>query len=384
MTKPSVSLFYGFIGGGGAEKVLVHLARGFTEQGLKTDLVLCNAGGPHMWQVSSRVRVIDLNSRRIVEAFPKLVQYLRQEAPSVMLSTQHFTSELVIWAKYMAGVSTRIVITEQNTLSRKARFDSRLKYRLAPFSTKLFYPWADSIIAASQGVAKDLAQITNLPVDRIKVIYNPVVTPELLPLAKEPLEHPWFNPGEPPVILGAGRLQPQKDFPTLLRAFAQIRKRRPSRLVILGWGPELPQLQALARKLGVDSDVDFAGYVQNPFNYMAQSAVFVLSSAWEGFGNVLAEALAVNTPVVSTNCESGPAEILKDGEYGWLSPVGDSDALTASILEVLEGKRKKVDPAWIEQFSLGSVTRQYIDACNLSVQPDLLEGMFGDENYSSP
>lgn len=376
MLEPSIALFYRSIGGGGAEKVLVNLAHGFTELGLKTDLVLCDAGGPHMWQVSPKVRVIDLKAPRMVEAFPKLVQYLRQEKPSVLLSTLHFTSELAIWAKYVAGVSTRIVVSEQNTLSREARFDSRLRYRIAPICAKLFYPWANSVVAASRGVAKDLAQITSISINEIKVIYNPVITPELLHMAQEPLEHPWFKPGEPPVILGAGRLQPQKDFPTLLRAFAQVKKVYPARLVILGWGPDLPQLQALASELGVDSDVDFAGHVKNPFNYMAQASVFALSSAWEGFGNVLAEALAVGTPVVSTNCESGPAEILDNGKYGWLSPVGDSDALANSILEVLGGKQKKVDPDWIKQFCLELVAKQYLEVFNLSTQQDSFEGMF--------
>jgi glycosyltransferase involved in cell wall biosynthesis len=367
MSRTSIALFYRFIGGGGAEKVLVNLARGFAERGLETDLVLCDASGPHMWQVSPQVRVVDLKAPRMIEAFPKLVQYLQREKPSAILSALHFSSEVTIGAKCLAGVPTRVVISEQNTLSLEVRHNPRLRYQLAPLAAKCFYPWVDGIVAASQGVARDLAQITNICLERIHIIYNPVITPEIFDMAKEPLAHPYFAPNQLPVILGAGRLQPQKDFPTLIQAFARVRKSHPSRLVILGWGEDLQQLKALACELGVDNEVDFAGHVKNPFNYMAQSAVFVLSSAWEGFGNVLAEALALGTPVVSTNCESGPAEILDKGKYGWLTPVGDSEALANAILEVLAGKRKKFDPTWLDRFSLETVTQQYLDVCGLSV-----------------
>ncbi|MCA1995460.1 MAG: glycosyltransferase, partial [Coleofasciculus sp. S288] len=222
------------------------------------------------------------------------------------------------------------------------------------------------IVAVSQGVATDLARTASLPLERIQVIYNPVVTPELLTRAKEPLDHPWFNPGEPPVILGVGRLVEQKDFSTLIRAFNQVRQIQPARLMILGSGREKSRLKALVQELGLEDDVAMPGFVQNPYAYMARSAVFVLSSAWEGFGNVIVEAMAVGTPVVSTDCQSGPAEILDDGKYGSLVPVGDSKAIAEAILSVLSGNSKPVNLAWIDNFTLKNSTDKYLEILGLN------------------
>ena len=146
----------------------------------------------------------------------------------------------------------------------------------------------------------------------------------------------WFADGAPPVLLGAGKFKPQKDLSTLIRAFAMIRASRPARLIILGEGPQRKTLQALCTELGVLEDVAFPGFVDNPFAYMARSKVFVLSSAWEGFGMVLAEAMACGCPVVSTDCPSGPAEILEDGRYGPLVPVSDPEKMSAAIASTLD------------------------------------------------
>ena len=186
----------------------------------------------------------------------------------------------------------------------------------------------------SQGVAEDLVRI-GLPSDKIKVIYNPIFTPALLEKAQQPLAHPWFSSNQPPVILGVGRLEKQKDFPTLIRAFAQVQQQRPFRLIILGEGPQRSQLEALVQEMGLMANVDMPGFVVNPYAYMNQSAVCVLSSAWEGFGNVLVEAMATGTPVVSTNCESGPAEILANGQYGKLVAVGDVEGMAEAIANTL-------------------------------------------------
>jgi glycosyltransferase involved in cell wall biosynthesis len=167
------------------------------------------------------------------------------------------------------------------------------------------------------------------------VVYNPVITPEIMALARQTPDHPWFAAGGPPVILAVGRLTPQKDFPTLLRAFAEVRRRRPARLLILGEGEERAALEALGADLGVAADVALPGFRENAMAYMAGSALFVLSSAWEGLPTVLIEALAAGTRVVSTDCPSGPREILQDGRLGSLVPVGDvaalADAMTAAL-----------------------------------------------------
>jgi glycosyltransferase involved in cell wall biosynthesis len=362
---PDVALFLRGLYGGGAEKVMLNLASSFVERGLNVDLVLARAAGPYLEQVPPKVRVVDLEAEWMPSSLPKLTHYLRQVRPTTMLVALHYPCEIAVLAKRLAGVSTRVIVSEHNTLSQEAAGIPQRSVRLTPLAARMFYPWADGIIAVSQGVADDLGQITRLSSDRIQVIYNPIVLPELFTLAQEPVEHPWFKPGEPPVILGVGRLHPQKDFPTLIRAFAEVRKVQQARLMILGDGPERQALTTLVSELGLIEDVAFPGFVQNPYAYMSKAAVFVLSSAWEGLGNVLVEAMAIGTPVVSTNCESGPGEILDGGKYGRLVPVGDSRAIAQAITSVLAGNTQKLDPGWLDQFTLEVCVQKYIDLLGL-------------------
>lgn len=361
--KPHVAVYLRLLYGGGAERVMVNLMRGFVEQGVQIDLVLNKVDGPYLAQVPSEVRIVDLKAPRMLAGLPKLADYLRQEQPVALLSALHYNNEIALWAKRLAGVSTRVVVSERNTLSIHAR--NRSTDRWSPLLSRLFYPWADGIVAVSHGVARDLAQVTGLSLERIRVIYNPV-NPELLHKSNESLEHPWFQTGEPPVILAIGRLEEQKDFPTLIQAFAKVRQQKPARLVILGSGRERQNLNALARQLNLENDIAILGFVKNPYPYLKQAAVFALSSAWEGLPNVIIEALALGTPVVSTNCPSGPSEILDNGKYGWLVPIGDNEAMAEAILGVLSGQAKLVDSTWLEQFTLETATQNYLDALGIS------------------
>jgi glycosyltransferase involved in cell wall biosynthesis len=237
-----------------------------------------------------------------------------------------------------------------------------LRARLGLQLISWFYPWADRITAVSEGVADDLAQAAGIPRERIQVIYNPVVTPEFKAKTEAPLDHPWFAPGEPPVVVGAGRLTIQKDFPALIRAFARVRQARPARLLILGEGEERSALEAVVRQLGVERDVSLPGFVSNPYPYMRRAALFVLSSRWEGLPGVLIEAMYCGARLVATDCPSGPREILADGRYGQLVPVGDVAALADAVRAGLDG-HIPVPPAesW-RLFEAGTVVDQYIDA----------------------
>ena len=364
-SPPDAALFLRGLYGGGAERVLLTLAQGFVERGLKVDLVLARAEGPYLEQVHPKVRIVDLQAQWMPSSLPKLVKYLRQAQPLNLLAALHYPCEIALWARQLAGGSTRIIVSEHNTLSLEAARIPQLSVQLTPLAARLFYPWADAIVAVSQGVATDLSQIARLRADRLQVVYNPVITPELFSLAQEPVEHPWFQPGAPPVILGVGRLHPQKDFPTLIRAFDRVRQIRPARLIILGDGPERAKLTALIAELGLNDDVILPGFVQNPYAYMSKANVLVLSSLYEGLPTVLIEALAVGTPVVSTNCESGPAEILAQGKYGHLTPVGDSEAIAAAISSVLAGHYPIVEPHWLEQFTLEISIQKYLDVLDL-------------------
>lgn len=364
--NPRVAFLTGAFGGGGIERVTARLAHSFVNLGIDIDLI-SNADSPHLWRMPSETRIIDMKARRLSMNLPEVVRYLRQESPSALLATDHYLNELGLVARFIAGVKTRVVVAEHNQLSKTVQNATRLKHRLTPISARVLYPWADGIVAVSKGVAKDLAQTANLPLEDIQTIYNPVTSPEMFAQSKEPIDHPWFKSQEIPVILGVGKLEAQKDFPNLIRAFSKVRQVKEARLVILGWGPDRPQLETLIKELGLQSDVDLLGYVQNPYAYMARSTVFVLSSAWEGLPTVLIEAMALGIPVVSTDCESGPSEILSNGQYGHLVAVGDSDALSNAILEVLSGHLKPIELSWLDQFGLKMATQKYLNVLGIPI-----------------
>jgi len=365
--KKHIALFLPSLRGGGAEKVMVNLALGFVEQGLKVDLVLAKAEGPYLSRVPEEVRVVDLGARRVLYSLPGLVRYLRRERPQAMLSALNYANIVAIWAKLLARVQTHLVVSEHNTLSCSTQNASSVRVKLLPLLIKIFYPYADAVVAVSHGVAEDLITMTGLPMEKVKVIYNPVITPELFAKAEEPLDHPWFRPGEPPVVLGVGRLTKQKDFPTLIRAFALVRKERPARLMILGEGEERPKLETLARELGIEEDFVLPGFVENPYKYMKRASAFVLSSRWEGLPTVLIEALALGVPVISTNCPSGPAEILEHGKWGCLVPVGEPHLLARAILEILQNDVRipSHKTAW-ERFSKENAVIAYLQVLGIT------------------
>jgi glycosyltransferase involved in cell wall biosynthesis len=354
-----ICLFLPSLCGGGAERVMVNLASGFADQDIKVDLVLAKAEGPYILQVPTNVRVIDLKASRVIASLPGLVRYLRQEHPKALLSALDHTNVVAILAKKLARVPTRIIVSVHSNPSKATANALSLRDKLMPYWTRAFYPQADVVVAVSNGVAEDLIRVTGLPKEKIKVIYNSVITPELFDKANEHLNHPWFAPNEPPVILGTGRLTIAKDFPTLIRAFALVRKQYPVRLMILGEGEERPKLEELIRKLGIQKDVALPGFVENPYKYMKRAAMFVLSSQWEGLPTVLIEALAVGIPVVSTDCESGPREILKNGRFGKLVSVGDEIGLAKALISSLKGPNLPPCDAWYS-FSLKTTLKEYM------------------------
>ena len=230
------------------------------------------------------------------------------------------------------------------------------------------YPYADRTITVSKEAAEDLSHFIGLNRGEIDVIYNPVIGPNVKGKMEKSVDHPWFSDESIPVILGVGRLLEQKDFPTLIQAFAKLRTSRSSRLVILGEGDRRPFLEDCVERLGLSEHVWMPGFKPNPLKYMANADVFVLSSKREGLGNVLIEAMACGTPVVSTDCKSGPSEILKGGEYGRLVPVGDSSALAAAIEEALDGHVSPAPRSALDRFRRDKVAEQYLDTLSNAAQ----------------
>ncbi len=332
-----IAFFLPSLRGGGVERVMANLAQGMTERGLAVDMVLTAAEGPFVGHLPSSVRLVDLRARRVLRSVRPLAAYLRRERPRVLVSSMSHVNLVAICAAWLARRGTPVVATVHNTLTQEVRRDTALAGALWPHLLRTFYPRAAAVVSVSAGAADDLAAASGFPRESIEVIYNPVITPEMLAQAREAPDHPWFAPGQPPVAVAVGRLTPQKDFRTLLRAFADVRRQRHARLIILGEGEERPALTSLAAELGLsDDDVAMPGFRSNALAYMAASAMFVLSSAWEGLPTVLIEALAAGTRVVSTDCPSGPREILQNGRLGTLVPVRDVPSLAKAMLECLE------------------------------------------------
>lgn len=361
ITQPrKLAIFLASLRGGGAERSMLNLSKDLTSRGYRVDLVLASKTGPYLDRVPDAVRIVDLGAKRVVNSLFPLVHYLRNERPETLLSAMNHVNIVALWARWLAGVDTRVVISERNLMTLWSKHSKKRVDRMViPRLIKCYYPWADGIVAVSDGVGDDLARWTRIPREQIHTIYNPVARPELFAQTAVAVDHPWFQPGQPPVILAAGRLHKQKDFPMLIRAVSQVRKTRPVRLMILGEGPERSALTRLIDELDMRDDVLLHGFVANPYAYMARAATFVLSSRWEGLPGVLIEAMCCGAPVIATDCESGPREILQNGEVGQLVPVGDEQAMANAIHRVLGQSKVEPPPESLHRFEPETVINQY-------------------------
>lgn len=330
-----LTVFLTSLDGGGAERSMVNLMNGLVERSISVDLILVKREGPFVSLVDPRVNIIDFGGKRLLASITDLVSYLKKERPQALLSSLEDTNVVAILAKHLARVSTKVVVNVQNTVSQEFKHGTSLKKRLAPLMVRFFYPWSNIIVPVSQGVANDLVKLGISP-QSIEVIHNPVVTPEIAQKVNQPVNHPWLKPNQPPVIVGVGRLDRQKDFPTLIKALALVRQKIPARLMILGEGSDRNSLESLVKQLNLTEAVALPGFVNNPYAYMAKAGVFVLSSLYEGLPTVLIEAMAGGTPVVATNCPSGPWEILAGGKYGKLVEIGDTEAIAQAIINTLQ------------------------------------------------
>lgn len=354
-------------GEGGVERMVLNLVRVFAgEPGLAVDLVLLREESRHLRDLPPAVHVVRLGVRHSALAVPAIAAYLRRERPDALLAAKDRAGRAALVARRLAGVPTRIVIRLGTTLSEAIKDRSAVARWLRYRPIRALYGLSDGIVAVSEGVAADVVAITGLTRERVHVIRNPVVTAELARLAAEPADHPWLADAAVPVLMGVGRLTRQKDFPTLLRAFALVRQGRAARLLILGEGRDRQALLELARTLGVGRDVDLPGFQPNPYAWLSRARLFVLSSAWEGSPNALTEAMALGVPVVSTDCRSGPRELLDGGRHGPLAPVGDPVALAAAIGEALDRPLPaEALQAAVREYDARASARRYLDVLGL-------------------
>ena len=340
---------------------MLNIASALSERNHDIELILVKKEGELADRIPRSIKVVDLASTGALMSIPALFRYFRKHKPPLLISSLPHISLLAIIVKLLACAKTNIVIVEHNTLSQSVRFASSLKDRTLPLLMRIIYPLADKIVAVSTGVADDLSKIIGIPRPQIEVIYNPVVTPELHALSLESVGHPWFEHGEPPVILGIGRLTQAKGFSTLIHAFSRIRENQClARLIILGEGDERSHLEQLISELGIESEVSLPGFHQNPYFFLRNASVFVLSSLWEGLPTVLIEALACGTAIVSTNCPSGPDEILENGKWGTLVPVNNENALVAAIENTLTTPQRAIPEIAWARFRQEEVTDKYL------------------------
>jgi glycosyltransferase involved in cell wall biosynthesis len=353
-----ISLFSPSLAGGGAERVLLNLARGLRALGHEVDVVLVKAKGELLSQLPADLNVIDLDAKWTIASLLPLARYIKRRRPAGIIAFLDHANVVAFWACILARRRTPLVATVHGTWSRileEGNYKTRILARVIGHT----YKKMDKVVAVSEGVAVDLIETLGLCSSTVKIIYNPVVVPELWQKAAEPVDHQWFGPGQPPVIVAVGRLTKQKDFSTLIQAFFKVRKAYQCRLMILGEGRDRPYLEQLVKSLNIESEVSMPGFVLNPYKYMSRSSLFVLSSNWEGLPTVLVEALALGVPVVSTDCESGPREILKNGELGTLTPVGDTASMSAHILQSLSTARPCPINSSVTDYEYLNVARKY-------------------------
>ena len=322
--------------GGGAERVMVILANEFCSRGVNVDLVLSKSIGPYLSDVHPSIRIVNLNSKRLFFSIVPLVKYMREEKPKVMLTALNTANVIAIIARIISRVKFRLVVSERAVTSVAIKDNPLMRAKLVPFLMRMTYSKADAIVAVSIGVSDDLINKFKLPSKNIHVVYNPVVTSQLIKLSNEKFDHEWFENEEVPVILSIGRLTSQKNFTLLIKAFSLLLKSREARLIILGKGELQKELENLTIELNIWDKVSFPGFVKNPFMWMKNSSLFVLSSDYEGLPGTLIQAMACGTPVVSTDCPSGPKEILENGQWGRLVPMRDVESLSRAMVATLD------------------------------------------------
>ena len=350
----SIAFFIHDLAGGGVERMRLRLIEGLLARGYDVTLVLQRLSGALCDNVPRGARVIVLGQPRVIGSVLPLARVLRVLKPDFLISSLDHNNVAALCAGMLSDRRIRFIICQHNALAAEAALGWR--YRRIPILYRLLSPKADRIVAISHGVADDLSKITGIRRQRITVISNPVIGDDVATLAAMPVPHPWMAEREIPLFVFAGRLVAQKDPQTLLDGFGLLLKRQPARLVILGEGPLRTVLEQRAARMGISSSIVFAGFVADPRPWIQAARALVLTSRYEGLGNVIIEALGCGTPVIATDCPHGPAEILGHGQFGVLVAVGDAAALAAAMSRDL----RKSFPAPILR---GRAAAYSVDSC---------------------
>jgi len=360
--KHSISILLPDLRGGGAERVAVNLANSFVRRGETVEMVLLSAMGEFLPELDPRVRVVDLNVGRMRSALFPVTRYLRHARPAALLACMWPLTVIAVWARALSRVPTRLIVAEHTTWSQSELLIRRTVGWQVRTSMHRFFPKTDGIVAVSHGAADDLAQFSRVDRSTINVIYNPVVEEAACRPTCPPQEPSGWCVGSHRRVLAVGTLKAIKDYATLLNAFAVLLRRVDARLLILGEGECRLALEAQAKALGIADSVFMPGFVDNPSPYYQHADLHVLSSTGEGLPTVIIEALAAGTPVVSTDCPSGPREILVDGKFGRLVQVGDVEALAGAMGESLASVHDRAAlMARAQDFSVNKAAKRYLE-----------------------
>lgn len=350
---------------GGAERVMLDIAAGLAGRGHGVDLVVCDASGPNRHHLSPSVRLVELGGRRTAAALLGLARYLRRERPRALLATMNHVNVIALAAAELSRSGTLVTVREASNVSGQLRDNPGLRTRVLPALMSLSYRRAHCVIAVSHAASDDLCRHVRVDPRKLRVVYNPIDFATLHAAARERTNHPWLDEPSGPVIVGVGRLSPEKDWGSLLRALAQL-EAKDARVVIVGEGGQRGSLTSLARDLGLADRVSLPGYRTNPFSFLRAASVAVLCSRWEGLPSSLIHSVALRTPTIATDAPGGAREILEDGALGALVPVGDVAAL-ASALSAQLARRAPPEPApsWYARFEASSVVASYARAMGL-------------------
>jgi len=370
MTPPRISILTHDIGGGTFTNLCTALVRGFQELGAECQLVVLNASEAELSRYPD-ISIVTLNVKRTAFSLLPTARYLREHRPDVLLPMPWYFNIVAVWARYLAGVPTKVILGEHNIISLEAGIEHRDKphLRFLPILMRYVYPHSDGLIGVSKDTITDLVDTLKIAADiPMRVVLNPINRDRVQQLAQEPIDHPWFQNHDLPVIVTAARLAKQKQLDGLLQAFAQVTQVTPARLLILGEGPLRAELESLCQELDIKDSVWMPGYNTNPYRYMAAADVFVLASAWEGCPIALQEAMGCGAAVVVTDAPGGMKDIIEYGKHGVLVPTGNPDALAKGLLQILTNPDLKQH--YQEQAKLRShdfhylnTSQQYLDFC---------------------
>ena len=365
MITHRIAFFLPSLEGGGAEKQIVNLANSTAEQNFSVDLVVVNGKGPLLKQISKKVNLINFNKKHTLFSLFKLISYLKSQRPNCLLSAMSHANVIVLLAKLLIRNKTRILVSIHTHLSTCFHYYSgakKFKQYMVLMLCRHLYKYANQIIAVSSNVADDAAKLLHLPRQSINVIYNPVINKKLFTLANEKATHEWCaSDRQTPLFLSVGRLEQEKNFDILIKAFHVVSQQHPSRLLILGEGSLYTKLKKLIKNLGLKEKVELLGYKDNPYVYIKNCDLFVLSSKFEGLSSVLIEALALAPRIIATNCPGGNAEILEYGKYGVLVEVNNVESLAEKMLDELQSKPiNRTQSAW-KRFTFEQVYIQYLE-----------------------